>query len=136
MGLEWLFQVKSKEQIEAERAEYNAKVFPYGASQQETLKKLVRQLCPKEYEEMTMYYYLVVRDKLVDYYDKASKTVSLEGYKVCFKTLKKLIRRRLRDDSYLYIALAEIDLSIDESLNYDIEAIKKKAEEIKMLSKA
>lgn len=125
------FTSKSEEQIQKEREIYEQKVFPYGQVQRDKIKQIVDKQCPQDYQEMSLFNYLVVRQNVGEYYDDELKGLTSKGLATLCDSLKKTLRKKYQEDKYFYIALAEYDYGIDENLNYDVEAIKQKALEIK-----
>ena len=101
------FEYKSPEQRIRETREYNAKVFPYGDKQKQKVFEILKQLIPDEADDMLMYNYLTIKLHLID------KPNDVEG---CYRVVKSTNKKK--ENVEKYIALAKIDINIDENLNY------------------
>ncbi len=133
VGFDTMFKLgyKSEEQRKKEAEAYNAKQFPYGEKQREKLLSLLKELLPRFDEEISVYQYLVCKDMTGSWKDQSNDRKKIDQIA---DSLKFTLKKKNRDDLYLYLALCEADLSIDEKLDYpDIEALKERAEELKKI---
>jgi len=111
-----LFQFKNKNQIERETAEYESWAFPYGEKQKEALTSLLKELNPKDAEQLMLISFLTCKElfeaavKETDSEDDAIQCLIAKAGKY-----KQIIRKK---DLSMYIAAVIADATIDESCEY------------------
>jgi len=111
-----LFQFKSKEQREREAAEYETWAFPYGEKQKKTLTSLLKELRPKDKEQLMLISFLTCKEL----FEAAVKETDSETDAIrCFIAkagkYKQIIRK---NDLSMYIAAVIADATVDENCEY------------------
>ena len=131
MGIENWFNFRSEKQRQQDREDYLNLIFPYGEKQKEKITLLLKELFPERKAEMRMFHYLSVRQLLSEHQDEDIEKILQKT----IRTLKKTMNRKEYDDIYSYLALALVDIKIDEKLVYpDFKEIIEKAEELKKIT--
>lgn len=117
--IQWL-QWKSKSTRERDAKEYEAWAFPFGEEQKEKIIQILHELLPKEEKSIALVCYLTAKEiasKVHQIYNIAAHREF--AYKSIAQDLKRYKRMfKPRETSYLYCALALIDLDMTRELNY------------------
>ena len=113
LGLDFF---ESKKDRELKDKALNNLFFPYGDLQHQKIEEILIALFPSLPKEESMFNYIVTKQKLMEN--------NCQDKQELINDLKNRFMTKNTDVS-LYIVLAQIDLKIDENLNYpDIETIK------------
>ena len=125
--------MKSKKEREREEREFSHWAFPYGSQQQERLRRLMRELFPREAPELAMMCYLTAREVYLDKYGDYEDDPDFDPEAEALRVLAKGSVRPPRGDIPVYVALIVADAQVDENLAYptreEILAIAKKLQE-------
>lgn len=116
LGLDFF---ESKKDRKLKNDAYNHLFFPYGDLQHQKIEELLFELFPHLTKQEAMFNYIVTKQKLMenDYIDTKDLINDLSN-----RYMSKNV------DTKLYITLAQIDLHINQDLNYpNIEDIKTQA---------
>jgi hypothetical protein len=127
-----LFQFKSKAQADKEAVEYETWAFPHGEKQKKALASRLKELKPKEAEQIMLISFLTVKEL----YEAAVKETESEG-----NAIENLIVKAGRykqivhpKDLNMYIAAVVADAEIDENCEYpSAEALRERIQEIEEL---
>ncbi len=131
LGFEKWFEFKSRKQREDDLAVFNSRIFPLGEVQREKIVELLKQLAGSKYDDMTLFHYLAIKDKVM-----AMKMDGLdaESIRKLRKSVRNTLKRKDEDVFFDCLALCMADLKIDEELNYpNIEELKEKALDLKRI---
>ena len=109
-------QFKSKEQLAREAAEYEAWAFPYGEKQKEALTSRLKELKPKESQQLILIAFLTVKELYeAAVKDTESEENAIRNLFAKAKRYKQIVRP---NDLSMYIAVAIADAAIDENCEY------------------
>ncbi|MCL2249998.1 MAG: hypothetical protein FWC13_12100 [Oscillospiraceae bacterium] len=127
-----LFQVKSKAQKEKEAAEYETWAFPHGEKQKEILTSRLKELKPKESQQVMVIAFLTVKELYeAAVKDTESEEDAIKSLIVKAKRYKQIIRPK---DLSMYIAATIADAGVDENCEYpSAEVLRERIEEIEKL---
>lgn len=113
---------------------YTSKAYPYGEKQKEKIRKIVKELMPKEIVEIGVYNYLICKQEIGEIIEKEASDFNLNIVLSIIDEFKKKFNFKDEMNIYRCIALFEADLKIDENLNYpSIESLQDRANEIKRI---
>ena len=125
--------MKSKREREREQREFSHWAFPYGKEQQEKLRRLMRELFPREAPELAMMAYLTAREVYLDKYGDYADDPAFDPETEALAILAKGSVRPPRGDIPVYVALVVADAGVDERLSYptreEVLAIAKQLQE-------
>ena len=124
------YLLKGKEKHDERISDYDKWAYPYGVEQKKAIKKVLKELLPKEDSEISVYNYLTCKQALAPKSYDGKYTINFDVPKL--RELAKTFNFKDIKNLYKCIALVEADSKIDESLNYpDAESLCKRAEEIR-----
>ena len=124
--IQWL-NFKTKRVREREEAEYNKFAFPYGDPQKEKVMEILRRLVPKMDDVTLLISFLTCKELYFDAYTGENYD---EAIKITKKSMHRYRRFVTKKYAPIYLALAIIDLSISDQLDYppDEEIIERSKE--------
>jgi len=101
----------SKEERQRRFEEYSKKIFPYGDVQREKIFNLLGELFPDDKQNYLLMFYILIKEKILDReaadFDEVYKKISKKRIVKDNPRLKPVIK-----------TILEVDLNIDEKLNY------------------
>ena len=117
--IQWL-QWKSKKERARDEKEYNEWAFPYGEAQSEKLKAIMRELFPKENENISMVCFLTTKEMFSDNVCEAYYSPALhdKAVNIIRKDLKRYRKLFTKGTATTYYALGMADSQIGPELNY------------------
>lgn len=98
---------ETRKQKQARQLANKRLIFPYGEKQEEKIIAILKQLFPCESKEVIIFNYIITKQKLMEKEFLDSNDIN---------ELDKQYMSKI--DSSILIALAKLDLQIDENLNY------------------
>lgn len=118
-----LFDTRTKEDKQRDFENYSNRIFPYGEEHKEKVFGILDELLPKQNKKYLRMHYILLKDEMMQ--EEPLSFVEADG-----KIAKKTLLRTNPQINSLMKALLEVDLVIDEKLEYPtIEELKVKAVE-------
>lgn len=118
-----MFDTRTKEDKQRDFENYSNRIFPYGEVQKDKVFDILDELLPKQNKKYLRMHYILLKDEMLQ---EESITFAEANKKIAKKTLLKTNS----SINSLVKALLEVDLAMDDKLEYpNIEDIKERAKE-------